>query len=35
MLVYTQLVDFNDDEYIAKVASSEKEACQLMEAGFE
>jgi integrase len=34
-LVYTQLVDFKDDEYVARVASSEKEVCQLVEAGFE
>jgi len=34
-LIYTQLVDFKDDEYVARVASSEKEVCQLIEAGFE
>ena len=34
-LIYTQLVDFQNDEYIAKVAHSEKEVCQLVEAGFE
>jgi integrase/ribosomal protein S27AE len=34
-LIYTQLVDFKDDEYAARVASSEKEVCQLIEAGFE
>jgi integrase len=34
-LVYTQLIDFKDDEYAAKVAGSEKEVCQLVEAGFE
>jgi integrase len=34
-LVYTQLIDFKDDEYVAKVAGSEKEVCQLVEAGFE
>jgi hypothetical protein len=31
-LVYNQLIDFKDDEYVARVASSEKEACQLIEA---
>jgi len=34
-LIYTQLVDFKDDEYVARVARSEKEVCQLIEAGFE
>ena len=34
-LVYTQLIDFKDDEYTAKVAGSEKEVCQLIEAAFE
>ena len=34
-LIYTQLIEFKDDEYIAKVAHSEKEACQLIEAGYE
>ncbi|MEM4733098.1 MAG: site-specific integrase, partial [Candidatus Bathyarchaeia archaeon] len=34
-LVYTQLVNFKDDEYTAKVAHSEQEICQLIEAGFE
>ena len=35
-LVYIDLADFNDDEeYIVKVATSIKEACQLVEAGFE
>jgi integrase len=34
-LIYTQLVGFKDEEYVAKVASSENEACQLIEAGFE
>jgi len=33
-LIYTQLVDFKDDEYVARVAGSEKEVCQLIEAGF-
>jgi hypothetical protein len=32
---YTQLIDLKDDEYTVKVAASEKEACQLTEAGFE
>jgi hypothetical protein len=34
-LVYTQLVNFGGDEYVAKVAHSEEEACNLVEAGFE
>ena len=34
-LVYTQLVNFKDDDYLAKVAHSEQEACQRIEAGFE
>lgn len=34
-LVYTQLVAFNDDEYISKVATSTDEAYRLVEAGFE
>jgi len=34
-LIYTQLVDFKNDDYIAKVAKTLQEACQLVEAGFE
>lgn len=34
-LIYTQLVTFQDEDFIAKVATSEKEVCQLVEAGFE
>ena len=34
-LIYTQLVNFKDDDYTAKVAHSEQEVCQLIEAGFE
>ena len=34
-LVYTQLVNFREDDYIARVAHSEQEVCQLIEAGFE
>jgi hypothetical protein len=34
-LMYTQLVDFGDDEYTVKVAHSIKEDKQLIEAGFE
>jgi len=34
-LIYTQLVSFEDDEFTARVAHSEKEACELVEAGFE
>ena len=31
----TQLVDFKEDDYIARIAHSEEETCQLIEAGFE
>ena len=34
-LIYTQLIPFKDDEYTSKVATNAKEACQLIEAGFE
>ena len=34
-LIYTHLVNFKNDDYIAKVAHSEKEACELIEAGFD
>ena len=34
-LRYTQLIEFKDEEYTAKVAASEKEVCVLVEAGFE
>ena len=34
-LVYIQLVNFESDDYIAKVARSCGEACQLIETGFE
>ncbi|MEM3695409.1 MAG: site-specific integrase, partial [Candidatus Bathyarchaeia archaeon] len=35
-LVYTQLVDFkNDDDFVCKVASTNEEIAQLIEAGFE
>lgn len=34
-LIYTQLVDFQDDDYVSRVAKTVKEACQLVEAGFE
>jgi hypothetical protein len=34
-LIYTQLVDFQDDEFVARVAHSEKEVCQFVKAGFE
>ena len=34
-LLYTQLVTFRDDEFSARVAHSEKEACQLIESGFQ
>ncbi len=34
-LIYTHLIDFKDEEYIVRVAKTVKEACQLLEAGFE
>jgi hypothetical protein len=34
-LVYTHLVDLHDDDYVSKVAKTVKEACALVEAGFE
>ena len=34
-LLYTQLVTFKDDDFSARIAHSEKEACELIEAGFD
>lgn len=34
-LIYTHLVNFESDEYPAKVAETLKEACELAEAGFD
>jgi hypothetical protein len=34
-LIYTQQVDFEDDEFTCKVARTVNEASQLIEAGFE
>jgi integrase len=34
-LLYTQLVECKDDDYVARVAHSEDEVCQLIESGFE
>lgn len=34
-MLYTQLIDFKDDEWTARVAHTEEEACQLIESGFE
>jgi len=34
-LIYTHLIDFKDEEYIVRVTKTVKEACQLIEAGFE
>jgi len=34
-LIYTQLIDLKDDEYVSKVATTSEEACKLVEAGFE
>jgi integrase len=34
-LVYTRLIDFKEDDFIARIAHSEKETCELIESGFE
>jgi hypothetical protein len=34
-MLYTQLIAFKDDDFTARVAHSEEEACQLIETGFE
>lgn len=34
-LIYTQLVTFEDDDYLCKAATNIKEATQLIEAGYE
>ena len=34
-LIYTRLIDFKEDDYIARIAHSEQEVCQLIESGFE
>jgi len=34
-LLYTQLVEFKNDDYTSKVAQNTKEACEFIEAGFE
>jgi integrase len=34
-MLYTQLIDFKDDEFTVAVAHSEEEACKPIEAGFE
>ncbi|MCD6325021.1 hypothetical protein J7L97_01890 [Candidatus Bathyarchaeota archaeon] len=34
-LVYTHLINFESSEWITKVAKTVKEACELIEAGFE
>jgi hypothetical protein len=34
-LKYTQLVNFQNDDYVSKVANTIEEACELVEAGFE
>ena len=34
-LIYIDLMDFQEDQYIAKVASNVKETCELIEAGYE
>jgi len=34
-LLYTHLVNFKEDDFVAKVAHSEKEVCKLIEAGYE
>ena len=32
---YTQLIGFKEDEYSARVAHNQEEACQLIETGYE
>ena len=34
-LIYTQLIGFQDDEYVSKVAKTADEAKRLVESGFE
>jgi hypothetical protein len=34
-LLYTQLVNFKDEEFTARIAHNEQEACELVETGFE
>jgi hypothetical protein len=34
-MLYTQLIGFKDDDFTARVAHSEEEACKLIESGFE
>jgi integrase len=34
-LIYKQLVDVRDDEFVSRVAKNVKEACQLVDSGFE
>ena len=34
-LVYTQFIQFKDDEFVCKVAKTVQEACDLVENGFE
>ena len=34
-LVYTQLITFEDDDYLCKAAPNVKEAAELIEAGYE
>ena len=34
-MLYTQLVNFNENEWVSAVVKTVKEACQLVEAGFE
>jgi hypothetical protein len=34
-MLYTQILGFKDDDFTARTAQSEQEACQLIETGFE
>jgi len=34
-LIYTQLIEFKDDEFVCKVAKTVQEASELVENGFE
>jgi len=35
IFLFFPLIDSKDDEYVSRVAHAEKEACQLVEAGFD
>jgi hypothetical protein len=33
--MYTRLVDFKEEDFVARIAHTDQETCQLIEAGFE